>query len=222
VIEGQLFRRGLSTPLLLGPSEVWYVLTEVYEGSCDHHIRGKSLARKSLRAGYFWPTMNADAADHVKKCQEHSSISHILTEDLHGISTPWPFHTWGLDLLGPFTPTTCQLKHLIVVVAYYTKWIELEPLASIGSVKAQNFVFWQIICRFGIPTEVICDNGTQFTDKEFQEMLAGLHIKQYFTSVEYPQSNGQAESANKVILNGLKTRLEKAGTNWVEELYQVL
>jgi hypothetical protein len=118
--------------------------------------------------------------------------------------------------------TTGQFKHLIVVVDYYTKWIELEPLVSIASVKAHNFVFRQIICRFGIPAEVICDNGTKFTDKDFREMLAGLHIKQYFASVEHPQSNGQAESANKVILNGLKKRLEKVGTSWVEDLYQVL
>jgi hypothetical protein len=88
--------------------------------------------------------MNADAADHVKKCQkwqEHSTISHIPAEDLHSISTPWSFHTWGLYLLGPFTPTTGQLKHFIIAIDYYTKWIELEPLASIASVKAQNFVF---------------------------------------------------------------------------------
>jgi hypothetical protein len=114
------------------------------------------------------------------------------------------------------------LKHLIVTVDYYTKWIELEPLAIIALVKAQNFVFQQIICRFGIRAEVICDNGTQFTDKYFREMFPGLHIKQYFASVEHPQSNGQAESANKVILNGSKKRLEKAGTKWVEDLYQLL
>jgi transposase InsO family protein len=90
--------------------------------------------------------------------------------------------------LGPFTPAAGQLKHLIVAVDYYTKWIELEPLASIASIKVQNFVFRQIICRFGIPAKVIYDNGTQFTDKEFREMLAGLHIKQYFASVEHPQS----------------------------------
>jgi ribonuclease HI len=52
VIEGHLFKKGLSTPLLkcIGPSEVWYILAEVHEGSCGHHIGGKSLARKSLRA----------------------------------------------------------------------------------------------------------------------------------------------------------------------------
>jgi hypothetical protein len=82
--------------------------------------------------------MNNDAVEHVKKCQkyqEHSPLSHIPAKDFHNISTPWPFHTWGLDLLGPFTPTTGQFKHLIVAVDYY-KWIELEPLASIASIKA--------------------------------------------------------------------------------------
>jgi hypothetical protein len=172
VVEGKLFRRGLSTPLLkcIAPSETCYVLTEVHEGSCGHHIGGKSLARNFLRAGYFWLTMNKDTTEHVKKFQkyqEHSPISHIPDEDLHSISTPWPFHTWGLDLLGPFTPTRGQFKHLIVVVDYYTKWIELEPLASIASIKAQNFVFRQIICRFGTSAEVICDNETQFTNKDF-------------------------------------------------------
>src|ERR1044072_6107168 len=39
-----------------------------------------------------------------------------------------------------------------------------------------------------------------------------------FASVEHPQSNGQAEAANKTILNGLRTRLEKAKGKWPEEL----
>nr|KYP59973.1 Retrotransposable element Tf2 [Cajanus cajan] len=43
-----------------------------------------------------------------------------------------------------------------------------------------------------------------------------------FTSVEHPQSNGQAESANKVILSGLKKRVQDSGTSWVDELPRVL
>jgi len=44
-------------------------------------------------------------------------------------------------------------------------------------------------------------------------MLEGLHIKQHFSSVEHPQTNGQAEATNKVILNGIKKRLENAKGN---------
>jgi IS30 family transposase len=49
-------------------------------------------------------------------------------------------------------------------------------------------------------------------------MLVVLHIKQYFAHVEHPHFNGQAESANKVVLNGFKKRLEKEGANWIEDL----
>jgi len=40
--------------------------------------------------------------------------------------------------------------------------------------------------------------------------------------VEHPQSNGQAEATNKVIMNGLKKRLDSAKGNWAEQLYHVL
>jgi hypothetical protein len=49
-----------------------------------------------------------------------------------------------------------------------------------------------------------------------------LHIRHHFSSVEHPQTNGQAEAANKVILNGLKKRLENAKGAWVDNLYKVL
>ena len=52
--------------------------------------------------------------------------------------------------------------------------------------------------------------------------MAELKIKQQFTSVEHPQANGQAEAANKVILAGLKRRLQEAKGAWAEELPQVL
>jgi hypothetical protein len=69
---------------------------------------------------------------------------------------------------------------------------------------------------------MVTDNGTQFTDKGFHEMLAGLQIKHHFASVAYPQGNGQAKAANKVIVEGLRKRCRMSGCNWVENLYQVL
>ncbi|XP_020985456.1 uncharacterized protein LOC110274721 [Arachis duranensis] len=66
------------------------------------------------------------------------------------------------------------------------------------------------------------DNGTQFTDSTFRSLVASMKIKHQFTSVEHPQSNGQAEAANKVILAGLKKRLQEAKGAWAEELPQVL
>ncbi|XP_072074345.1 uncharacterized protein [Arachis hypogaea] len=55
IIQDQLFKKGLSQPLLkcLHPNQTDYVLREVHEGCCGHHIGGKALARKLIRAGYY-------------------------------------------------------------------------------------------------------------------------------------------------------------------------
>ncbi|XP_057723777.1 uncharacterized protein LOC130939705 [Arachis stenosperma] len=135
---------------------------------------------------------------------------------------PRPFAQWGVDLLGPFPPGPGQIKYLIVAIDYYTKWMEAESLASIFAANCQKFLWRQVITRFGIPESVISDNGTQFTDKKFREFLSGLGIKQTFSFVEHPQSNGQVEAANKVILKGLKKRLKGKKGPWADELASVL
>ncbi|XP_057746723.1 uncharacterized protein LOC130965994 [Arachis stenosperma] len=66
------------------------------------------------------------------------------------------------------------------------------------------------------------DNGTQFTDTIFQKLLSSLGIQHIFASVEHPMVNGQAETANKVILNGLKKRLDEHLDFWAEEVWSVL
>ncbi|XP_072060259.1 uncharacterized protein [Arachis hypogaea] len=102
------------------------------------------------------------------------------------------FTQWRVDLLGPFPVIHGQVKHLIVAIDFYTKWVEAELLASISSTNCRKFMWRQVITRFGIPKAVISENGTQFVDKKFGEFLSGLGIKQKFYSVEHPQSNGQS------------------------------
>jgi hypothetical protein len=52
IIEGRLFKRGFSTPLLkcLDSGKAAYVLEEVHEGVVGQHLGGRALARKLLRA----------------------------------------------------------------------------------------------------------------------------------------------------------------------------
>ncbi|XP_025670562.1 uncharacterized protein [Arachis hypogaea] len=87
---------------------------------------------------------------------------------------------------------------------------------------SKEFVKKCVIARFGVPEVVISDNRTQFTDKKFVEFLTSLGIKQKFSTVEHPQTNGQVESANKVILLGLKKRLDNKKGAWADELTSVL
>jgi len=102
------------------------------------------------------------------------------------------------------------MKYLIVAIEYFTKWIEAELVAQITAHKVQHFVWKNIVCRFGVPRRLISDNGTQFASQQLGKLCTEVGIKQVFASVEHPQTNGQVESANRVLLRGLKRILEKA------------
>ena len=68
----------------------------------------------------------------------------------------------------------------------------------------------------------ILDNGLQFDSKAFRKYCSDLGIKNRYSTPAYLQGNGQAEAVNKVIVNGLKKRLDDAKERWVEELPHVL
>lgn len=78
--------------------------------------------------------MMVDRVEYVKKCipcQNHCHLSHQNHEKLHNISFPWPYTKWGMNIIGPFTLGRGHVKFIVVVVDYFIKWIEAEPLVTI-------------------------------------------------------------------------------------------
>nr|XP_025676136.1 uncharacterized protein LOC112776263 [Arachis hypogaea] len=227
LLNDNLYRRGYSRPLLkcLNRADAELVLSEAHEGICGIHSGARSLSQKILRAGFYWPTIWEDSKHKVRtcdNCQRHSPIIHLPAEHLHHSTVSWPFEKWGIDILGPFPTAPRQVKYLVVAIDYFSKWIEAQPLAKITSAQMISFVWKNIICRFGIPSNIITDNGRQFIDQSFKAFLQNLKIKQHFSSVEHPQSNGLAEAANKVILQALRKKLDDAKGLWAELVPEVL
>jgi hypothetical protein len=156
MLQGTLYKRGFSLPYLrcLAPDEASYVMREIHEGICGDHSGARALKRKIVRAGYYWPSMKADACQFVQrcdKCQRFANHLHSPPAVLVPMTAPWPFAQWGLDIMGPFPIGRRQLKFLVVAIDYFTKWVEAEPLATITERNIQNFVWKAVICRFGIP-----------------------------------------------------------------------
>ncbi|XP_023924424.1 uncharacterized protein LOC112035820 [Quercus suber] len=227
ILNDQLYRRGFSQPYLkcLEEEEAKYVLEEVHGGICGDHMGSRSLVRKIVQAGYFWPTMQQDASDFVKKCdscQRYGNIQRVPGERMTTISSPWPFAQWGIDIMGPLPQGKRQVKFLLVAIDYFTKWVEAEALATIIEAQVQNFVWKNIICRFGIPRTIISDNGHQFDSQRFRSFCSGLGIKNKYSSPGHPQANGQTEVTNRTLLKSIKSRLVGAKGAWPEELLGVL
>ena len=81
----------------------------------------------------------------------------------------------------------------------FNKWIEAEPVGKIIAEAAKKLMR-SIITQFGIPHRVIMDNGSQFRSGTFIAFCKEFGIKTCFASVAHPQSNGQVERANGIVL----------------------
>nr|GEW36966.1 hypothetical protein [Tanacetum cinerariifolium] len=76
--------------------------------------------------------------------------------------------------------------------------------------------------RFGLPGEIISNNGKQFRDNPFKDWCEKLCIRQCFASVKRPQANGLVERANRSLCEGIKVRLDEKSKIWIEEISHVL
>ena len=79
---------------------------------------------------------------------------------------------------------------MVVGIDYFTKWVEVEPLATITEKSIRNFVWRSIICKYGIPKVLVSDNGKQFDNNAFRDFYSKLGIKNHYSSPAHPQANG--------------------------------
>ena len=96
ILNDTLYKRGFSMPYLkcVDKEEAKYILEEIYEGICGDHVGSRSLVGKVIRTGYFWPTLQEDAEEFIKKCdkcQRFGNVQRLLAERLTRIASPWSF-----------------------------------------------------------------------------------------------------------------------------------
>ena len=183
--------------------ETELILKEVREGIYGTHMNGHSMARKILRAGYFWLTMENDCCIHVRKClkcQEYADNINVSPTTLNMLSAPWPFSMWGIDVIGAIEPKASN-GHCFILVAidYFTKWVEAASYANVTRKVVTKFIQRKIICRYGLPSRIITDNATNLNNKMMSELCEEFKIQHHNATPYRPKMNGVVEAANKNI-----------------------
>ncbi|GKB21124.1 reverse transcriptase domain-containing protein [Tanacetum coccineum] len=188
-------------------------------------MHGHYLCGKGHLSGVYWSNMHRDAREIIRKCkdcQKHRPVQRHPQQPLTPITAPWPFYKWGIDIFGPFPERPGKVKFLIVAMDYFTKWIEAKAVAAISGSQMKKFVWDNIVCHFGLPREIVSDNGKQFSGDPFKDWCEKLNIIQRFASIKHLQSNGLVERENRSLGEGIKAHLGEGNKNWLEELPHVL
>ncbi|CAM1312561.1 Uncharacterised protein r2_g2301 [Pycnogonum litorale] len=181
-----------------------------------------------IRRRFYWPKLRDDVKNWIKRCrncatkkdtlQDHS-IAPLKPTDLVAIE---PFQKLGIDIMGPLPESNNMNKYVIVLQDYFTKWIEA---VAINACTTEDIIKWlkdEVFGRFGIPVELICDQGPQFDSKLFKLFCEELGVKISYITPYHHQSNGMIERLNRSLLNMLRMYIDSDQKDWDEYLGPVL
>ena len=124
---GQLYKRSCDGVHLhcLKKEEAERIMEEVYQMICGPHMNRRMLAKKTLRMGYYWNTMEIDCVDFVKSChncQTHANLNHMLPSELYSMTSPCPFSVWGINVIRRIAPNPSNgHEYILVTINYFTK-----------------------------------------------------------------------------------------------------
>ncbi|XP_076929388.1 uncharacterized protein LOC143593749 [Bidens hawaiensis] len=106
-LDGVLYSRSFLEPLLrcVDVKDANYLIHEIHEGICRLHASPRMVVEKVMNAGYYWPGMQINALQKIRKCdacQRHAPNTLRPHNELVLVSSAWPFHKWAIDIKDPF------------------------------------------------------------------------------------------------------------------------
>ncbi|XP_061704035.1 uncharacterized protein K02A2.6-like [Cydia pomonella] len=153
-------------------------------------VKTKALARSYV----WWPGLDEAVEAMCRACPVCAAVA--AAPPRHA-PCPWPYPSrpWArihLDFLGPIA----GVKYLVLIDAY-SKWIEIAEMSS-TTAKILIKKLREYFARFGLPKQIVSDNGPPFSSEEFRAFCSNNKIEQLFSAPYHPASNGAAENAVKL------------------------
>uniref|UniRef100_A0A2N9IKL0 Uncharacterized protein n=1 Tax=Fagus sylvatica TaxID=28930 RepID=A0A2N9IKL0_FAGSY len=189
-----LYKRTHDATLLrcVDAEEANRLIQEMHAGLMGAHANGPFLARKIMRAGYYWLTMERDCIRHVQtchKCQMYQNSKNAPPQYLHTMASPWPFSAWGMDVIGAITPKASNgHEFILVAIDYFTKWKML-----------------------------ITDNASNLNNRMMDQLCQQFKIQHHNSAPYRPKMNGAVEAANKNVKKIL-SKMTETYKDWHEHL----
>ena len=190
------------------------------------HDGHPGIVRTQLRVKqwFWWPRMHSSVEAVVRQCSVCIAADKTVKPVRASIQpVEYPMRPWSklaIDIMGPFAVAPIHQKNVLVANCYCSRWPEVHLC---GDVTTRTVIRWlkHLFARFGIPEEIVTDNGSQFTSSEFREFLERNGVR-HMRSVPYnPQANGFVERFNRSLKESLLT-IHHGGAHWEEAVVKAL
>ena len=99
------------------------------------------------------------------RCQRNASQLTTAAMELQSIPvSPKVWYLVGMDLIGPFKPTTMGHQFVLTMTDYFSKYVEAVPLKDKSAVSVARGIY-EVYCRQGAPVHIITDQGKEFVNQ---------------------------------------------------------
>ena len=219
--DGVLWTRLKHTPekrvVILAPAAI---VQDILKDAHGHILAGHDgmlKTKERILQSYYWPGMDNDILTHIQKCHEcqirkPNRAAPPLMSPLPQCTAPnQRIHA---DCFGPLLVTGKSKKIILCITDAFTKYVELVALPDKEALTVTSAIFNRWICRFGLPLEIVTDQGREFNNKLSEELYKLLRIHYQTTAARHPQCNSQAEVCNKTIAKYLNSFVDKSTLDW--------
>ena len=183
------------------PNDQYRTISDVHNSVVGHHGVERTL-NKLRQLRHEWPMMREIVKQFIRKCPCCQKMSYLKTPihtHPYTLACYSPMERIYIDTISFETPDEDGNKHVLVIIDAFTRWIELYPLTNLSAQTSAKALL-QHFGRFGQPTQLVSDNGTQFVNEVHSELLALIGIQHTRTTPYSSESNGIVERANKEVL----------------------
>ena len=193
---------------------------QVLQACHDSLFSGHLGVRKTIdrvKQKFHWPGMSTDVKDHIRNCLACTACKSPFKRyraALADFRVGAPMDRVAIDLIGPLPLTTRKNRYILVLVDYFTRWLEAFPLPDQTAETVAHKMVTEFVCRFVAPLEIHTDQGCNFESDLFQEVCCLLEITKTRTTAYHPSSNGLVERCSGTLGSMIRSYLEDGDKDW--------
>ena len=188
------------------------MIKSVIQHSCVHFGRFSQLVS-------FFPNSSKITIKECPICQKNAYFKVKASVQPFTVGSYDIMERINIDSVGPFKADKNGNEYIIVIIDCFSRWVELYPSKDTSSESAAKAIL-QWISRFGTPSQILSDNGTQYHNEMINQLCLLTGTQQLLTMPYSKEENSMVERANREATRYLRDicYLRKDKDNWSEYL----